>query len=346
MTVEIITIISYNYGNRLQNYALQEYLKKLGVEVCTSRLRPQNYLILRKIRNIWLKVRRKSDKELFAYFNTKIQWKKSNGFTNKDDETINYYIAGSDQIWNPLFKFNSDREFLTFTDKEKRIAYAASIGLDELPEEVKERYKRNLSSFRYISVREDAASKIVEELTGTKVPVVIDPTMLLTAEEWKRVTRYSVLKISQPYIIKYFLGIRNPKYEEFIDKYAKEHSYQVIDITKHQECGITGIGPAEFVYLLMNCEAAFVDSFHGTVFSILFHKPFLSFSRPYEEGYGDMNSRFDTLLNMFDLKNRYITSPENCVEIDKPIDYCYVDRILQEKRIEAKNFLKTALSIK
>ena len=79
---------------------------------------------------------------------------------------------------------------------------------------------------------------------------------------------------------------------------------------------------------------------------MLFHKPFLSFSRPSEEGNGDMNSRFDTLLNMFDLKNRYIISPENCVEIDTSIDYSRVDKILQQKRSEADIFLKSALSIK
>jgi len=346
MKVEIITIISYNYGNRLQNYALQEYLKNLGVEVYTSLVKPQRYPALRKVRNILLRIRRKSDKELFAYFNTKIQWKNTNGFSNKDDDTINYYIAGSDQIWNPLFKFNSDREFLTFAKKEKRIAYAASIGIDKLPEEFKQRYKKNISEFSYVSVREEAAGKIIEELTGMKVPVVIDPTMLLTVTEWEKVARYSILKINQPYVVKYFLGIRNPEYDAFINKYAQEHSCQVIDITRHQECGIAGIGPAEFVYLLMNCKATFIDSFHGTVFSILFHKPFLSFSRPYEEGYGDMNSRFDTLLNMFGLKNRYVTTPKDCVEIYTPINYYHVDRILQEKRKEAKNFLEIALSLK
>lgn len=346
MKVEIITIISSNYGNRLQNYALQEYLKKLGIEVCTSRAVPQNLLVLRKIRNILVKFRRKSDGELFAYFDTKIQWKKTNGFSNNDDETIDYYIAGSDQIWNPMFKFNTDREFLTFTKKEKRIAYAASIGIDTLPEEIKERYKNNISAFSHVSVREDAASKIIEELTGMKVPVVIDPTMLLTVEEWEKVSRYSIHKTKQPYIVKYFLGTHNPEYDAFISNYAKKHSYKVIDITNHQDRGITGIGPAEFIYLFMNCKAAFVDSFHGTVFSILFHKPFLSFSRPSEEGNGDMNSRFDTLLNMFDLKNRYIISPENCVEIDTSIDYSRVDKILQQKRSEADIFLKSALSIK
>lgn len=345
MRVEIITIISRNYGNRLQNYALQKCLEKMGVSVRTSRRSHYKHPFLRIVRNCFLKLYRKSDSDLYNYFDTKIKWKSDLLPNVCHDEKIDYYIAGSDQIWNPLFEFNSEREFLNFVPKEKRIAYAGSIGIDELPEHIKEKYRTYFLEFKNISVREHAAKKIIKEICELEVQVVLDPTLLLDAEEWKKITRTSVLNIKEQYIVKYFLGIRNDKYDKLIEEYARVHSCRIIDITRHRECGIPGIGPDEFVTLIRNCKVAFLDSFHGMVFSIIFRKQFLVFNRPDESGYGNMNSRFDSILKLFQLENRYVNSSDDIKNIDEKIDYDAVHHILEIEREKSEKYLRNMLSL-
>ena len=167
--------------------------------------------------------------------------------------------------------------------------------------------------------------------------------MLLTASDWMKVSQKSVVSIKQPYILKYFLGQRSDENEKNIEKYAKKNNYKIIDITKHKECNIVGVGPVEFVYLFQNCERAFVDSFHGTVFSILFNKKFLAFNRPTENGFGNMNSRFNTLSEIFKIKDRFICEYTKLESVDKEIDYNLVNKILENKREEAEKFIKNAI---
>ena len=196
-----------------------------------------------------------------------------------------------------------------------------------------------------ISMREDAGADIVERLTGKRPPVKPDPTMLLTEEDWQGIAEESAIKIKEDFIVKYFLGIRNPEMDAEIDAYAKSRGCRVIDLIEHKKMGFSGVGPAEFLYLVKNSKANFVDSFHGAVFSVLFQKPFLAFCRPNQKEFGDMNSRFDTLFNTFGLESRFITCPEELTRIYDSIDYGRVQDILRLKRAEAEAFLNHALSM-
>ena len=339
MKAEIITIYSINYGNRLQNYALQEALKKIGVDVVTNRV--DNDITKRKIKEIVKAIRNKRVSDRFSHFDIKnIKFRYSKKCV--DSDVVDYYIAGSDQIWNPNFSFNSDREFLTFASSEKKIAYAASIGVSELSEEQEKRFKNNLSDFHVISVREKDAADLIFSITGKRPEVVLDPTMLLTKKEWEKVSRQSKLKVGKPFIAKYFLGIRNKEVEERIESYASENGCEIIDITANN-CPYV-IGPAEFVYLLQNSKMNFVDSYHGTVFSILFNKPFYTFARPNEKGYGNMNSRFDTIFSLFPIVDRYVVNIENTL-FSSVIDYRDTNSTLEIERKKAFDFLKEAMGI-
>lgn len=344
MNVEIITIHSMNYGNRLQNYALQEYLKGKGMTVRTSFGHKKRLVALRKIRDVLLKVYRKTDKHLFQFFDTKIQWKPIDLDPYCNDDRIDYYIAGSDQIWNPLFASCREDKFLTFAPQEKRIAYAASMGVDELPASSKEFFRERLLQFKAISVRETSAKQVIRDLCGLDVPVLLDPTLLLGADEWDKATRTGVLKVKEPFVVKYFLGKRHPLYEAYIEEYARAHGCKVIDITQHENCGLEGVGPDEFVQLFRHCQAAFVDSFHGTVFSVIFRKPFLTFARPAEEGFGDMNSRFQTLLGMLQLTDHYVTGQRLPEDKALVADYDAVHRIIARERKKTEEFFAQALS--
>lgn len=340
MNVEIITIYSLNYGNRLQNYALQEVLKELGANVTTNRV--EKSIINRKFKETIKRLRNRTTADLFSIFDNKnIHFR----YTHSDaiyDEKIDFYIAGSDQIWNPYFAFNSDREFLVFAPSSKRIAYSASIGISEVPIEFQNRFKNNLKDFKCISVRENAAERIINDIIGINAKVVLDPTMLLTKKQWDIICKQSHIQLNRPFVVKYFLGHRSNIIDNKINEFAARHGYEIVDITS-KACQYT-VGPAEFLYLLNNSMFNFVDSFHGTVFSIVFNKPFYTFSRPEESGFGNMNSRFDTIFSKFALSDRYIED-FNIFIPNFNIDYNYVNVILDEERSKSIDFLKEAMEV-
>lgn len=337
---EIITIYSINYGNRLQNYALQEAMKKLGVEVTTNRIANLSYL--NRIKMVVRRLRMKTKIDYFVEFDHKINWRYTGANEIIDSKDIDYFVAGSDQIWNPLFDFNSDREFLTFTTSDKKIAYAASIGINDLDLNQTVRFSNNLSDFKAISVRENQALQLLKPMLKKNIKVVLDPTMLLTSKEWDKVIEKSRIKIDYPYVVKYFIGIRNEFVEKQINDYAQNRNYKIIDITSENTEYV--IGPVEFLYLLKNSKFNFVDSFHGTVFSILFEKLFFTFKRPDEDGYGDMNSRFSTIFDMLCMGNRYMACNTN-LDFGTNIDYKHINAILERKRKDSYDFLKKALNI-
>ena len=140
--------------------------------------------------------------------------------------------------------------------------------------------------------------------------------MLLEAKEWKKIIDQSTLQMEGKYIISYFLGKRTEEYDSYIIQKAKSMDAEVIDIMNPPSNLEKKIGPSEFLSLLYNSEAVFTDSFHGSVFSILFHKPFIVFERPYEKGYGKMSSRIDTLLDTFSLRKRRINRKDQIDSIN------------------------------
>ena len=345
--VAIVTIISNNYGNRLQNYALQETLKKLDAHVETIPIRIK-YDIKGKIK-LWIKTvasgfKKKYSDVCWGIFDQNIKWSKYTIESSNISEHYNYFIAGSDQIWNPLFECNSDREFLTFTANEKKFAYAASIGLDELPINEMNRYRKYISSFKNVSVREKTAADIIENLGCARPKVVLDPTMLLNEEDWKKIVNQSELRIKGRYVVAYFLGIRTAEYDAYITQKSIEMKADLIDIAQLPQDQKRKIGPAEFVSLLYYSEAVFTDSFHGTVFSILFHKPFIVFERPYEDGYGKMSSRLDTLLETFELEKHRVSCMEQLSKIQMDCDSSKVNEILEKRKKDSVNFLREALN--
>lgn len=204
--------------------------------------------------------------------------------------------------------------------------------------------KKGLEGIDYISVREQDGSKIVKDLTGRDVPVLVDPTLLLTSEEWEKVMERPVWYKDEKYILVYFLSEMLDKIKKDINELAKLYNLQIIDLTNNANIDHYCSPPSEFLYLIKNCFLMYTDSFHGTVFSILNKRPFVTCSR---EGGMNMDSRIDTLLSMFNLQSRKI-SKENNYEIANPmeIEYPDVEAILNRERQRSKEFLCKALNIK
>lgn len=358
--IGIITINdNNNYGNRLQNYALQEKLKEISkYDVITIRNseytnRKESIIkqFLRILKKIYVQIRRNIPKEriaLFKEFNKNIKMTKRNFYwflDKKIEKKYDYFMVGSDQVWNaPVARF-SDVDLLTFAPPNKRISYAASFGVSELPDSFSVKGKENLSKFKAISVREDLGKNIVKNFTQRDdIEVLIDPTMLLNSEEWDKVSKkpYQLDMINgKKYILNYFLGNLSENRKKEIEQIAKENDCEIINILD-KNSPFYETGPSEFLYLEKNAFLICTDSFHSCVFSILFDRPFLVFER--EDKNVKMNSRIETLITKFELKNRKFEGKITRENLEH--DYSEAYEILEKEREKANNFLKKALDIK
>lgn len=353
----IITIYDLsNYGNRLQNYALQRVLENYGFNVVTLKNNPtlnsKNYYPLRLLK-FWLN----NTKEKLLNFRNKryIQFKKFETNINESNEYFNlykkekvnseydYFIVGSDQIWNPEFYGMREFDLLTFTNPEKRISYSASFGVSQLPEKYNSLARKELKLFKSLSVREDSGKKIIENLTGRDdVEVLIDPTMLLSCSDWEKVAIKPKEYNGEDYILNYFLGNLSTHRKEEIERLAKKNNWKIINLFDRNDPYYNS-GPAEFLWLEKNAKLICTDSFHSSVFSIIFDKPFIVFDRE-QKGVVRMSSRITTLLNKFDLKDRKYNGKSITSE-NLNHDYTEAYELLDRERKKSTKFLEKALDI-
>ena len=347
--IGIITINdNNNYGNRLQNYAVQEVLKKMNLKVETI-YNQKNAVIVRIKEKIKILIPLKKYNRLrcFNKFNKNIKF--SNYFidlnkivNDKIDKNYDNFFVGSDQVWNPNFDRMSLIDFLQFASKEKRNSFSASFGVSDILEEKKEYAKKYLKEMNQISVREERAKIIVEELTGRNdVNVLVDPTMLLDIEKWENVSQKPKQLKCEKYILNYFLGELSEERKKEINRIAEENNCEIINILD-KEGKFYQTGPSEFLYLEKNAFLICTDSFHSSVFAILYNRPFIVFDR--EDNEAKMNSRINTLINKFDLKNRVFKG--KITEDNLNHDYTEAYRILALEREKAELFLKKALELK
>lgn len=345
MKTGIITLNgNKNYGNKLQNYALKTTLEKLNCDTDTLWLETNKEKTIRYIKEIikftLMHTQYKREK-IFKQFNKDYLNVKYTKLDKKINNLYNYFIVGSDQVWNWSFDVNFDTYFAKFSSKEKNISYAASFGLDYIKDDLKDTYKNGLNNFNYISVREDRGKELVEELTVRKdAEVVLDPTMLLTEEEWEKIIKKPKKLISKKYILTYFLGELSTERQEEIKRIAKENNCDIIDALDKKGDFYT-IGPSEFLYLEKNAFLICTDSFHSCVFALIFNRPFVIFDR--EDKEIKMNSRIETLLSKFELENRKYEGKI----IDKNLKHNYKKayKVLEKEREKSIIFLKKALNI-
>ena len=345
--IGIVTITNdgYNFGNRLQNYALQTILERMGYDVETLN-RP-----IRGNQRLWWK-RKKMVLHYFLPYRRKIVHLKAGNFyfwnrryikwSNRvatDDilpllgKQYDYLIAGSDQIWNPKFIWGEDPYmFLQFAKPEQRIAYSPSIGLDEIPQENITQYEDWWRDWNALSCREYIGANIISRVINKKVPTLIDPTLLLSSEDWCKLTKG--IKTPKKYIFVYMLGEITGEYKEYIDKLAHENQCEVVDVMN--DIRYAGGNPSVFVALIQNAERVIADSYHAMVFAMLFHLPFTFIDRV---GWGmNMNSRVETLMRIFDI---HINKLEAITEMQ--IDWDVFERKLETERQKAIEYLSVAL---
>lgn len=357
MEIAICTLTGYgNYGNRLQNYALQEVLKSQGHNVSTIKnfhnsensiiqsiaKRNSSYFYLKK-----MKAKYTSEKDYlrlvnFLNFTEQNIREDNNVVINSKKKYKNFdhydaFVIGSDQVWNPNFSNFSILDFAPYANEDQLVlSYAASFGISEIPNGYENIYKEGFQNLDFISVREDAGRKLVRNLVNRESEVVLDPTLLLSKEKWEKIAAKSSIDVSGNYILTYFLGDLTSANKDYIYKYAKQFGYEVISLGDRNNEYWTA-GPEDFVKLFKNAKTVFTDSFHACAFSIIFEKYFEVFQR--NSKIPSMNSRLDTLFSDLELENRWHRDSMNL----ESVDYKKVNDLLEKRKEFSMQFLLNCL---
>ena len=377
--IGLVSVHNPNYGSMLQTYALHTYLNYIGAEndiiLYTKKKdfrqwrRLFNFqLVLMKgrviYRDIYCRVFHPDIAKLlslrmmmfedfkrrhFNFSRNHIGWEDLLT-TNQDYDT---FIIGSDQVWNPI-NIGTDFFNLLFTEDDKyRISYASSFGVSSIPTSQIKKTKRYIERIQCLSTREKAGVEIIKKLTGRDAELVCDPTLLVDRNLWDRLKGKNRF-IDEKYIFCYFLG-NNPEHRDFANRLKKYTGYKIVALQHLDELILSDIafadikpfnvGPAEFVNLICNAEFVLTDSFHGTIFSLLYHKCFFTFSRFESSSQASTNSRISSLLELVDVKDHYIKatmSIEDCLNLN--IKYDEVDNKINSFRERSRDYLKKSLT--
>ena len=363
MKIGIITLHDEkNYGNRWQNYAMNQLLKSVGIETVN---------IFFWERNAKRKCFRETLKRLLpiriAYFFHKVSVYQINDFqmlkrvvkftkfTKKyisfrlvlantyeelcekmGAEICDYYAVGSDQVWNPYYVANPTY-FLQFADGKKRLAFMASFGTDEIPMDQIINYKKWLSEMSYISVREPSGADIVKTLTGKHADVFFDPTLLLDKEIWLSLAvQPKTIKLPKHYVAIFMFDYKADILKECCDNWNMD--ILVLNDKKYKQ--LYSIDPAEMLYVLSHAEMVFTDSFHIMALSIKLNKQFYVFKRT---GFEYMFSRLESTLSRLGIQQCvYMDNSEILLRPVSEEKYEEINHILD---IEKKRFLETVCNI-
>lgn len=347
-----------NFGATLQAFALLQKIKELGYDASVVDFIPEKLSVGQKILRLVFHPRRLFGL-IFRYLGipgfgidffekewNKLWKRKWNGWQNfcrryisatapvpecnlpKNIDQYDILLTGSDQVWNP--EYCAEAHFLPFNKQGKRkVAYAASISRSNLKEEQKEIFKKWLPDFDYITVRENEGKELLESFLDVNVDVVLDPTLLLTADDWNKIAepieldnqvsyRENVTKgtnSTREYVLFVALGM-NPLHRKFATRVAERMNMRVVIVSTCLEemranynlegNELINITPGQYLSLVREASYIITDSFHCMVFSIIFHRNFVVLKRNADTEIHNMNSRLYTLLDALGLEGQLV----------------------------------------
>lgn len=343
----ITCYFQHNYGSQLQALATEMMCRRMGLDYETIRidgLRPEinrakyKYFLSRitdiqtvkdkfaTVKKVWAKTTNKQYAKNLAirdgFFDrfAEEQFHLSKTYTSKKElgecaRDYSAFIVGSDQLWLPS-NIAADYYTLSYVpDDVKKIAYATSFGVANLPRKQAEVARKFLPRFDSIMVREQSGQRLVKELTGKDVPIVCDPTMMFSADEWNELLPTS-RRIKENYILCYFLG-DNPWQRKWAKQLAAKTGNKIVQLPNldnyiksdegFADYPLYDVDPLDFVALVRDAEYVLTDSFHCTVFSSLFNKQFFTFRRYSEDGTASTNSRIYSLLASLGATDRLVS---------------------------------------
>jgi hypothetical protein len=360
MEVGIITKIGKNYGAVLQAYALRRTIELMGYNAHVI-----NYIHKKSVKTYhvfkykWgFRGTIGNIKALQYMFAIKKSSRKFNEFKNRELSLTrpyttlsqlqdnppkhDLYISGSDQVWNPTISFDP-AYYLQFGSEDViRASYAASIGIKQIPKELRAEFIRRISQFDYISVRERTAKRTLAEF-GFEAKVALDPTLLLKKNYWNGISIKP--KVEKPFILCYMVS--TPTFAYDLIKRVKEVTgmpiYNIATSTFNRPLGdyqIWDAGPEEFLGYFQEASFVITSSFHGTILSLINEKPFISML------FKATGSRVNDMLSNLGISNRAI---ENSDEFDKnflSMDYTEISQKIEHLRSESLEILGDILKIK
>lgn len=360
MKVGVITFHrALNYGALLQAFALRYSLAELGADAEILDYRNQVIEDMYFYPSFWqrrtvkdkvkflvqgkseLKRREKFEKYRKKYLNLSREITAGNDMINLSKE-YDIFVTGSDQVWNyGAHNFDANYFLHFINDKKRKYSYAASFGVSSLPKDLKDNYKELLGNFAMCSVREEQGLKILGDLGIENRRIDLDPTMLLTKEEWK--SQFDISDYQhERYIFAYYFELTDTL-RAYIEKLALETGCIVMFVGSPLKApfkcrckALRTADPVDFVKTVANAEYVVTNSFHGTAFSIIFNKKFCvellkTASR--------VNSRIENILRTFSLENRLIDSSS----INDSINWDGINSKMTELRKNSLNYLKEIL---
>ena len=369
-SIGIITIHKINnYGSVLQAYALQKVCEDLGykVEIIDYDF-PNNFHRNNKYANI-SDAQPNEPKLIKALFANSLikQHKGISSFVKRyqnlsdkkyhqvEDFTANppsydVYITGSDQLWSPRH-CNGDPAFMLYfaPDNALKISYAASIGSNAIPEELKKAYIELLSRYKHISVRENTGADVIRSLIGRDATVVLDPTLLLNREEWNKIATPKRL-VKKKYILCYFLNYTFnafPYVDELARDMQKQTEYEIVRVARppHKLSFINttyqiGASPEEFLALVRDAEIVLTTSFHGTAFAVNYGKPVFTVVQDRNASDSRQVSLMHNLgldKQVLSIKDKFPMASETHYDVDNE------QMVLNKLRLDSKRYLEKAL---
>lgn len=359
MKIGILTFQNtINYGALLQGYALNKKINEIDnnceiiqyqCEAIDKKEQPMEFKNIKNIKDLikFIMLKKSEENKLrkfknftqnYVSYSRKIYCRESIEQLSND---YDLFVVGSDQVWNLNITNGDYTYFLDFEkNRQKKNSYAASFGYEHIPEKYIENSKKYLNEFNNITVREQSGSLLVNELVSKDAPVVLDPTMLLTADEWYEISNVNARK--EKYILVYF--IHNKKETlKFARKLAKDKGLKLvyINISPKPAFGMENMrdaSPEEFISLVKNAEYVITGSFHGTVFSINFNKQFFF---EIDKNKGNYNTRIKNIVGLLGLEDRAIIDPDRYT--DDTIDYNVINPKLDKLRDDSIEHLKNII---
>lgn len=376
-TIGIITIHRiYNYGSVLQTYALQQVLEMLGYDVETiDYIFPNDFhnLPTNRIPTIaapTMSIKEKllkycygfgllrQHKEISRFLHEKVHLSTEQYHHPKqlalNPPKYDIYITGSDQVWNPRYCKGDPSFLLHFAaDESKKVAYAASIGIDKIEDQYIDIYKKLWSRYDAIGVREKSGETVVEKLSGKKAKTVLDPTLLLYSDDWNSIIPQG-RRLRQKYILCYYLNYTFnafPYVDDLASHFHKLTGWKVVCVGRpphslklNSTRYIVGASPIELLQLVRDAELVLTTSFHGTAFAVNFSRPVFSVVQSNNNKTGKGDSRQTSLMNAIGLGNRILSLEDVFPSVEEiECDYMTVQMKLNELRRESLDFLKNAL---
>lgn len=378
MKIGLLSVYNHNYGSILQAYALQTVLGNSGndTEIIfykkTNILKQAKRLLYMPLLKATVKMKWKSIYCRAFHKDTynQILVSREQAFSDFIHEHMHFspvyagrtaltratdaydcFVLGSDQVWNPM-NFGGDFYTMTFIpDYKTKITYAPSFGVSQIPQSQLEKTRAYLQRIDHISVREIDGVRIVKELTGRDVQQVVDPTILVDRSVWDE--QRGERLVNEDYILCYFIST-NENYRKFAKRLAEKTGKKIVALPHVDEFvpsdeGFgdivpTDVGPLQFVNLISNAAYVCTDSFHGSVFSTLYERPFFTFSRYNNDGADSTNSRLYSYLKLIGMENRMYKAEQELNDEDLLTpDFTGAKRKLNTIRMESEKYLFGAL---